>query len=424
MKALFLLRAAAAILVISLCVSIYVDRRSNALNERMQLIGTALERMQYKNDALHTLVTQALLGNDILMAASYDTTLLELNASLAQAQDQLSKESSLLAQEIAGLTTSSLQLRLTEHGAMALMQADAWSEAHALIFGPQYIQALKLHAIDTDTAVDAVRNALTQRSHFFERMRSAVNALLVATLCLLLWASYRYGHAMRQELNTQHHLRQALASANATLELNVQDRTQELETANRKLAAISLTDPLTGLPNRRHLDSTLEREWLRAQREGHSLTICMLDVDWFKDYNDHYGHPAGDACLQKIAQCIQACALRPGDFLARYGGEEFVLLAPNTDISGAKILAQRIVRAVADSHIPHAASPLGQASVSIGIAASPAGFMGDGYTRLLKQADEALYAAKKTGRNRWMSHEQELMPINTPPISSLTAGYR
>ena len=120
-----------------------------------------------------------------------------------------------------------------------------------------------------------------------------------------------------------------------------------MQLLNSKLEALSLTDSLTGIANRRHFDSILQQEWQRAQRLGHSLALAILDVDWFKPYNDHYGHPAGDACLRQIAQALAATVCRSSDLVARYGGEEFVFIMPMTNAAGALDIAQRVVQAAA-----------------------------------------------------------------------------
>ncbi|MDA0189561.1 MAG: diguanylate cyclase [Proteobacteria bacterium] len=182
------------------------------------------------------------------------------------------------------------------------------------------------------------------------------------------------------------------------LEQRVAARTAELEEANRLLAALSLTDGLTGLGNRRRFDAALEIEWARAARLHQPLAILMLDADLFKQYNDRYGHQAGDACLCAIARCLGAAARRASDLAARYGGEEFAIVAPDTDPASARQLAETIRLAVAALDLPHPDSPHARVTVSIGVASlrpAPEHAPGD----LLQQADAALYRAKQRGRN-------------------------
>ncbi|PXF33072.1 diguanylate cyclase [Pokkaliibacter plantistimulans] len=182
------------------------------------------------------------------------------------------------------------------------------------------------------------------------------------------------------------------------LETKVQQRTAELEAANRQLQAISTTDELTGLANRRLFDEVLERECARAQRESSDLALLMIDVDWFKKYNDHYGHQAGDACLRRVAQVLSLHCRRAGDLLARYGGEEFVLISPATDLLQAGKYAESLAQAIASELLPHHASPFGHVTVSIGAAAiRPVGSASE--EMLIMEADQAMYRAKHNGRN-------------------------
>jgi two-component system, sensor histidine kinase LadS len=125
-------------------------------------------------------------------------------------------------------------------------------------------------------------------------------------------------------LQAQQQLVDTLQSAERKLEQRVAQRTDELQLLNSKLEALSLT----GIANRRHFDSILQQEWQRAQRLDHPLALAILDVDWFKPYNDHYGHPAGDVCLRQIAQALAATVCRSSDLVTRYGGEAFVFIMP------------------------------------------------------------------------------------------------
>jgi diguanylate cyclase (GGDEF)-like protein len=175
-------------------------------------------------------------------------------------------------------------------------------------------------------------------------------------------------------------------------------RTAELEESNRKLAALSTTDGLTGVSNRRGFDLALEAEWRRAARTGQTLALTMLDVDYFKKYNDHYGHLAGDSALRTVADLITSHGRRTSDLVARYGGEEFALLAAATDATDAFGVAQAICAELARRQLPHVASPFGVLTISIGVAAmvptedsTP--------DQLVQMADRALYRAKEKGRN-------------------------
>lgn len=161
-----------------------------------------------------------------------------------------------------------------------------------------------------------------------------------------------------------------------------------------------MLDALTGIPNRRAFDQACEREWQRCRRAGSPLSLLMMDVDMFKQYNDHYGHGPGDICLTRVAQALAACARRPGDFVGRYGGEEFVALLSNADATTSLQHAQRFLAAVVALQIPHEHSLAGPVvSISIG-AATTLPRDDAGMARLKDAADQMLYASKAAGRNR------------------------
>ncbi|TXT38633.1 MAG: diguanylate cyclase [Comamonadaceae bacterium] len=197
--------------------------------------------------------------------------------------------------------------------------------------------------------------------------------------------------------------------AHEQLESKVQERTAELEAANRQLQALSSTDGLTGIANRRRFDEVLETEWQRAQRAGGFLSLAIADVDWFKRYNDHYGHQAGDDCLRSVVNALQSNVLRAGDLVARYGGEEFAVISTSVDRAHALEFAQRLCSAVQARALPHTASPLGYVSISIGMAVTQP-VHGSDAAGLLKKADEALYRAKAQGRNQAVLAEDEQNP--------------
>lgn len=216
-------------------------------------------------------------------------------------------------------------------------------------------------------------------------------------------------------LIAQQTLIDSLRQSEQALEQRVDERTSELQALNRKLAALSMTDGLTGIANRRHFDDTLAAEWQRAQRTGQRLGLGMVDVDWFKRYNDHYGHLMGDDCLRRLAQALGTSVNRPGDLVARYGGEEFVILAPNTDSAGLAEIAQRLQNALSQQALAHDTSPYGRVTVSIGLASmAPSA----AYTPqvLIERADAALYRAKSQGRNR--VHEYSSNDSNTAPFDA------
>lgn len=182
-------------------------------------------------------------------------------------------------------------------------------------------------------------------------------------------------------------------------ENRVIQRTRELEVANQKLAELSMTDGLTGIANRRRFDDVLAFEWERAQRQNQTLALGLLDVDWFKKYNDCYGHQMGDECLKQVAKILTENVSGTGDLVARYGGEEFVFVLPTTNGDIALRVAQKICLAFEKLGLRHELSTFAFVSVSIGVAVIvPAKDLQP--KDLIQIADEALYLAKKQGRNR------------------------
>jgi len=177
-----------------------------------------------------------------------------------------------------------------------------------------------------------------------------------------------------------------------SLEEKVQQRTEELR-------RLSMRDGLTGIANRRSFDERIAVEWRRSQRHAHPLSLLMLDIDLFKQYNDHYGHLEGDACIKAVATALERVVSRPADVVARYGGEEFAILLPDTDAAAAEHVAQGCIAAIAALALPHAKAPLGRVSLSIGCATLTAPADGHADT-LIGAADKALYEAKRAGRNR------------------------
>ena len=243
---------------------------------------------------------------------------------------------------------------------------------------------------------------------------AAVLALLVGLLLVIRW---RLILPMRQVLTRIQRLsmretgsagalrgdefvavRQALDLLEETQRLRTEDARQLAE-SHRQMERLAVTDGLTGIYNRRHFNDALAREWARASRSGRELALIMVDIDFFKRYNDHYGHQAGDACLVAVAQALGEYARRAGDCLARYGGEEFVLLLPEMARAQAASVAESLCRSVADLALPHAQSEQGVVTLSVGVAVRIP--RADSHPDdLLRWADEALYSAKHGGRNR------------------------
>ena len=181
---------------------------------------------------------------------------------------------------------------------------------------------------------------------------------------------------------------------------------------HRHLSSLSMTDALTKIANRRYFDEFYHAEWRRACREQGSLGVIMIDIDYFKAFNDHYGHLQGDECLELVAQQLKAVVQRPRDFVARFGGEEFVVLLPSIQAEGVKVVAERLQKALASLKIPHKSSRVNPyVTVSMGLAwcEPDSNVRADG---LVAAADEALYSAKDRGRNRF----SEVVIVENEPV--------
>ena len=214
-----------------------------------------------------------------------------------------------------------------------------------------------------------------------ESIRSAAFALIAI---LLLWM---VGIRLLMQMKLHEENSQALKEAK-----------EKLEQKNEELASIALQDGLTSLANRRRFDTVLHTEFSRAIRNGKSIALLMIDVDYFKKFNDSYGHLEGDECLRKVAAALAKGAARPGDFVARYGGEEFAMILPTTEAEGAVVVADRLRIAIESLGIPHGGSAHGVVTISVGVGIL-APQQGQSSDRLVKRADEALYMAKGKGRN-------------------------
>ena len=188
------------------------------------------------------------------------------------------------------------------------------------------------------------------------------------------------------------------ALVHASLERKVAERTEQLTLANQRLEELSTTDPLTGVANRRRLEDVLDTEWRRAERLGRPLAIAMVDIDRFKSYNDHYGHAAGDRCLQRVATHLSV-HVRDVDLVVRYGGEEFAVVMPDANLATAVSIAQRLRTGVAALPKPPPPDDPPTVTVSIGVAAAVPSDGGK-WEHLVKRADAELYHAKRAGRNQ------------------------
>jgi len=300
------------------------------------------------------------------------------------------------------------------HDALELLEElEKDGEAVAVVIADQIMPGMKgvdlLEKVDkrspTTTKIlltgqaglDAVVTAINRAhlNHYIPKPWDEASLHLVVENLL---RQYRLTEENQRLIETLSSKNQALLEMNRELEAKVQERTHELAEANARLAQLAVTDGLTGLYNHRHFHERLSLEVERSARNGLPMSLMMVDVDHFKHYNDHHGHPSGDEVLRQVARLLSE-GRRANDVVARYGGEEFGLILVDTAKFTAAKIAERLRERVATHPFAHAATqPLGCLSISVGVATFP-----DDATDaegLIRGADTALYAAKHAGRNR------------------------
>lgn len=392
------LHTAVVILLISIGVGLYADLKDEQMHDQSRQIQLGLERMVRLNQSLTHVLSAAVIEKNSLRAASYQSLQTELSSTMEEVRALTSHMA--MAGEVLALRDEQLALRSLESRAFGLMREDQWGAAYQALMGGDYVLALKIYEINSDSAVGALNIELADAARQQERLRWATLFLRLAAIALVLWAGFRYSRRLQAELAGQMRLRTEVTQANEALESKVRQRTAELEAANQQLETLSATDGLTGLANRRSFDSYWAQEWQRAVRQGTPLAVIMLDVDHFKAYNDHYGHQQGDACLRTLGEVLRATVRRAGELAARYGGEEFVVVMPGASAQKAQETAHSILTALSAEHLPHASSPVAPVvTISLGVAGGTPGATDD-REQLIKAADVALFEAKHQGRNR------------------------
>lgn len=217
---------------------------------------------------------------------------------------------------------------------------------------------------------------------------------------------------LQREIRDRKIAEAALLAANEELQREIHTRLSAeaaLQAANQELQRLAYLDGLTQLANRLHFDKCLSQEWRRLAREQLPLSLILCDIDFFKAFNDTYGHPAGDACLRSVADLIRNVVKRPGDLVARYGGEEFAIILPNTPLAGAMQVAVEIQASMRQLQLAHSASTVSQyVTLSLGLA-EVVPMVGVDPDRLLDAADRALYLAKTEGRDRILTAEVKVV---------------
>ena len=397
MRYLGSLTTAVLVLIVTIGVGLYVDRKHEAMHTRNASVTVGLERMVRLNQAMGSILRSAVHEQNGLRAGGYDTLQQELEVTMKSVvKDSLDLP---LASEIAALAGDHLTLRQVESRALAHIQREQWKEARAALFDERFELSRKIYEINSETTVGALTGELAAMTAGLDEMKQGVLAALVCVMLLLIGIGAAFTRRIQLEQRQQARLQAEITRANDELEAKVKQRTVELEIANDKLQMLSTTDALTGLSNRRHFDAQWHAEWQRALRAGNPLAMIMLDVDHFKAFNDSLGHPAGDSCLQRVGGILGAVRNRPGDLAARYGGEEFVVILPACDAPLAKVKAEGLREAILAAAIAHPRSPTAPVvTVSAGVA-SCIPQMGQDPADLLRLADQALYQAKLQGRN-------------------------
>ncbi|NIE75854.1 GGDEF domain-containing protein [Pantoea sp. Ap-967] len=253
--------------------------------------------------------------------------------------------------------------------------SEGLAEAVAVVDGTPRLYAYQ--ALSTYPLV--VEAGLSQESIIAPWRHDVIKS--VAVLLILLVGLAAFGWAVLRQLRERIAIERALHQAHQTLK------------------TLALTDSLTGLGNRRRLDAVFETELKRARRQGYPVALVMFDLDYFKRYNDRYGHPAGDQCLRRFAEVLQQSLKRPADLAVRYGGEEFTLLLPGTHLQGAEQMVEEILLLLRRQMMAHADSPLGRVTASAGIAVGHPARDASTSESLMAAADGALYEAKRLGRD-------------------------
>ena len=235
--------------------------------------------------------------------------------------------------------------------------------------------------------------------HYLDEHYNLLIGLVLLAICALLMAVSNWIYRSFRNMISLNWEREYMSRELGDLTNSLRDRNRQLQDARRQLTDLANIDELTGLGNRRLVNKVLQEEINRARRAGSALSVILIDVDFFKSYNDTYGHPAGDGVLQQLSDLMQRATSRAGEVVGRYGGEEFIIVLPNSSAPAALRTAERLKALVLDERIPHEASNVSQyITISQGVVTvTPDSELEPG--GLLTRTDQALYDAKGAGRN-------------------------
>lgn len=279
---------------------------------------------------------------------------------------------------------------------IVLLGTGVYSVYRGLPMAPYYLAAFSGNALGSFLLASVCIGVI---KYSFLARHGVLLGFTAEMIIFALALAYRVKRLENEKLHYQKEATRVEKQAREKLEVLVTQRTAELQKSNLELEKLSQTDGLTGLLNRRYFDERLKGEWNRLQRSNGVLSIVMCDIDYFKKYNDNYGHVEGDLCLQRVARKIMDSVGRKSDVPARYGGEEFVVLMPDTDLDGAKDVAERILSSLVKENIPHKQSSFGHVTMSLGVAEFfPS--QDQKPNEAVKKADALLYRAKEQGRGQ------------------------
>jgi diguanylate cyclase (GGDEF)-like protein len=352
----------------------------------------AAERVGHYGTVLELSIKAVVATGDAEAAARYRAVQPELRQTLTNLRSELQLKEA--RSEAAQIDKSDLALTAMEYEALELVSRGQINDARSLIHSNKYDHLVGLYE-------EGVRGIEQRASTFVERSDGKIDKYLWATLALslasfgvllVLWfAVIRPARAWGKQLE------EARAETELASKRLVATQT-ELQQANTKLFQQARVDPLTALSTRLKFNEDIQHIWSEATREGQSYSLVMCDVDYFKQYNDTYGHPAGDEVLRSVADALTA-ASRTTDRIYRYGGEEFLILMKTASADAATVCAERFRAAVETMRLPHKVSPMTFVSVSMGVAQLDL-TLNPSVQTWIEQADAALYDAKRSGRNR------------------------
>ncbi|MDJ0572847.1 MAG: diguanylate cyclase, partial [Pleurocapsa sp. MO_192.B19] len=375
-----------------------IERQRTEFHTRQQaLMKKMLDKIRNSIDLeaiLQTTATeiQQFLHTDQVLIYRCESGQSEETTVVAQSVDAESKKLS-IEQFISAVNLSSLHSILAESTSIkAVENARETSSEEIEVIVHQKIRSYLILPIWLSQSVDYVYEKLTYpliKQTVTHNKDEGLWGMLIAynTRKTRKWQDWEINFLQR--LTTQ-----------VTIAIQQSQLCCQLQTANQKLQQLAILDGLTGIANRRYFDLVLDKEWQRLAREKKPLSLILCDIDYFKAYNDVYGHQKGDRCLQKIAKLLQQSTRRAADLAARYGGEEFAVILPNTDSQGALFIAKNITQLLAQLQISHEKSPVSQyITCSIGIA-TKIPTSKQPVTNIIKVADNLLYEAKKAGRNQ------------------------